>query len=110
MRRFSKILLVSGLSLGLTTAASANSAFVAADDNITSQICVVALEGSKAKLNRVLKQTRLTKQYIVDNVTCNGTPITEFVAQNGSNPNSINAYITNGDYSASDFIASVNSN
>lgn len=107
MQRFSKILLATGLSLGLATAASANSAFVAADDNITSQICVVALEGSKAKLNRVLKQTRLTKQYVVDNVTCNGTPITEFVAQNGNNPDSINAYITNGNYASDDFIARV---
>lgn len=106
MKAFTKTLAIVGLSLGVMGVANANSVFVAADDNITSQICVVATQGSKLKLNKAIKNAGLTKQYVVKNVTCNEQPIVEFVAENGTNANSINAYITGVEYQA-EYIANV---
>ncbi|MAQ00656.1 MAG: hypothetical protein CL586_00750 [Alteromonadaceae bacterium] len=98
MKTFTKIVMVAGLTFGAMATAQANSQFVAADDAITSEICVVAANGNKMKLHKAIKDAGLTRGFVEDNVTCNELPIVEFVEQYGENVAKINRYITAGDY------------
>jgi|TARA_B100000780_G_C21115527_1_gene451257 hypothetical protein len=98
MKTFTKIVMVAGLTFGAMATAQANSQFVAADDAITSEICVIAAKGNKMKLHKAIKEAGLTRGFVEDNVTCNELPIVDFVEQYGDNVAKINRYITAGDY------------
>jgi len=109
MKAFTKTLAVVGLSFGAMGMANASPELTPADTAVTSKICVTAATGSKLKLRNALEDAGLTKHYVENNVTCNGLPIVEFVAQYSDNPDSINAFITSGKYVADNYIASVKS-
>lgn len=98
MKTFTKVVMVAGLTFGAMAAAQADTQFVAADDAVTSEICVVAANGNKMKLHKAIKDAGLTRGFVEDNVTCNDMPIVEFVEQYGENVAKINRYITAGDY------------
>lgn len=98
MKTFTKLVMVAGLTFGAMAVAQAETQFVAADDAVTSDICVVAANGNKMKLHKAIKDAGLTRGFVEDNVTCNGMPIVEFVEQYGENVAAINRYITAGDY------------
>jgi predicted RNase H-like nuclease len=78
--------------------AQANTQFEAADDAITSEICVIAANGNKMNLHKAIRDSGLTRGFVEDSVTCNQLPIVEFVEQYGENVAKINRYITAGDY------------
>ncbi|NVK55996.1 MAG: DUF3718 domain-containing protein [Alteromonadaceae bacterium] len=99
MKAFTKIMIALGVTMSAATVAQANPELVAADNYVTSKICVVAVEGSKTKLRRALKEAGLSPQFVAKNVSCNGKPIVEFVEEYGQNVASINEYMLNGEYS-----------
>ncbi|GGF77029.1 DUF3718 domain-containing protein [Alteromonas lipolytica] len=98
MKTFTKVVMVAGLTFGAMAAAHADTQLVAADNEVTSKICVVAAKGSKMKLHAALKDVGLSRDYVEKNITCNGMPIVEFVEQYGENVAKINRYITAGEY------------
>ena len=98
MKAIAKVLMIVGVSVAGMGFAQADTKLVAADDAVTSDICVVAAEGSKMKLHKAIKDVGLTRDYVANNVKCNGMPIVEFVEQYGDNVASINRYITSGEY------------
>ena len=106
MKAFNKTLAVVGLTFGLVGMASASPEFYPADDTLTSKVCVAAVSGSKHKLADSMKDANVGKRFVVEQVTCNGMPFVEFVAQYGENSDAINKYITSGKYANNEFIAS----
>ncbi len=99
MNTFTKIIATSVLTLSSIGMASAATEYVAADDYVTSKLCVVATEGSKLKLSKAIEKTGLSKRFVVENVTCNNQELTTFVEQHGTNVDNINNYLTAGKYS-----------
>lgn len=108
MKVLAKTLAVVGLFSGLTGAAMASPELVAADNNVSSKICVTAATGDKFDLRSAIKDAGLTKQYVENKITCNDMPIVNFVAQYGEKPQVINDFITSGRYSEENYLASVN--
>ena len=98
MKTFTKVVMVVGLAFGAMATAQADSRFVAADESVTSKICVAAAKGNKMNLHQEIRRAGLTREYVADNVTCNDMPITEFVEQYGENVAKINRFITGGEY------------
>ena len=98
MKAIAKVLMIVGVSVAGMGFAQAETKLVAADDAVTSEICVVAASGKKLKLHKTIKDFGLTRNYVARNVECNGMPIVEFVEQYGDNVTSINHYITSGEY------------
>lgn len=70
-QKMTKTLTVIVLTLSTMSAANAASKLVAADDYITSKICVAATGESKIKLRNVIEDSGLNKRFVVKNVTCN---------------------------------------
>lgn len=99
MKTLTKVIAISVLTLstiGFTSAAEQ----LAPTDNFTgTKLCVVAAEGNKLKLNREIKESGLTKRYVVNNLKCNGMDLVSFVDQYGSNSHNINTYLAGKDYS-----------
>lgn len=96
MKTFIKVLTIVSLSLSTLGIANAGNKFVAADDYITSKLCTVAVQGSRVQLHKVIKESRLSKRMIVENVTCNDQNILVFVSQNAENPTVTNSILTGG--------------
>ncbi|MFT2091987.1 DUF3718 domain-containing protein [Paraglaciecola sp. 2405UD69-4] len=101
MNTFTKLLATATLTLGTITSASAATVLVAADDYVTSKLCVVATEGSKMRLSQAIKKTGLSKRDVANNVTCNDQDLISFVEQYGTNANDINNFLTGGKYTGS---------
>lgn len=100
MKNLTKVLVAAGFVFGSMSIAHAGSdtQLVAADNEVSSDICVVAAKGNKLKLHQALKSAGLSRDFVAANVTCNELPIVEFVEQYGENVNVINRFITGGDY------------
>ncbi len=98
MKALTKVMIALGVTLSAMSVAQANPELVAADNYVTSEICVVAAEGNKIKLRRALRHAGLSTDFVAKNVTCNSLPIVEFVEQYGENVASINQFITRGEY------------
>ncbi|MEG3766870.1 DUF3718 domain-containing protein [Alteromonas sp. 14N.309.X.WAT.G.H12] len=105
MKVFTRTMVAIGLSLGVAGLANAGTQIVAADDSVTSEICVSAATGSKYKLKSAMEKARVDKEYVLEKLTCNGMSVIEFVEQHGTNPSVISAYITNGGYSSKEYLA-----
>ncbi|RDV26839.1 DUF3718 domain-containing protein [Alteromonas aestuariivivens] len=108
MKTMTKLTAIIGFSFVVAGFANANSSVEPADNSVTSKICAVATKGSAVKLHRAIKDSGLSKHYVANSVTCNGTPLVDFVAQYGENPASVNDYITGGRYSTTEIVAQVN--
>ncbi len=99
MKVLTKVMIALGVTMSAVSVAQANPELVAADDYVTSKICVVATEGSQTKLRNAIQESGLSLQYVARKVSCNGMPIADFVEQYGENVANINEYITGGKYS-----------
>ncbi|MEP2650717.1 MAG: DUF3718 domain-containing protein [Paraglaciecola sp.] len=110
MNTFTKIIATSILTLSSIGMANAATEYVAADDYVTSKLCVVATEGSKMRLSQAIEKTGLTKRFVVENITCNNQNLITFVEQHGTNVDNINNYLTAGKYSSNVEVTIVASN
>ncbi len=107
MKTLTKLAVILGTSLTLAATASAQTNVEAADDFATSKICAAATKGSRMKLHKAMENAGYTKQFVVENVTCNDMPLVDFVEQYGSNVATVNHYITSGRYEPKDVVAKV---
>jgi len=96
MNTLTKTLTTITLTLSTMGVANASTKVVAADDNITSRICVAAAGESKIQLHKVIKESGLSKKYIAEKVTCNNQNILSFVQEFGDDPEKMNNALTNG--------------
>ncbi|MEP1554768.1 DUF3718 domain-containing protein [Paraglaciecola sp.] len=110
MNTLTKIIATSVLTLSSIGMASAATEYVAADDYVTSKLCVVATEGSKLRLSQAIKKSGLSKNYVAENVTCNNQKLVTFVEQHGTNVEDINNFLTAGKYSSNIEVTTVASN
>ncbi len=81
MKKLLMLSAVVSMSLGLAATANASVELVAADDSASTKICIAAAQGKKFKVSRATKEAGLTKQYVNQEMTCNGMPINDFAAQ-----------------------------
>ncbi|MGV2873913.1 DUF3718 domain-containing protein [Colwellia sp. E150_009] len=95
-----KALTVITLTLSTMGVANATSNVVTADDYVTSKICVAAAGESKIKLRNVIKDSGLSKRFVVNKVTCNDQNILEFVQEYGDKPEVMLNVLTKGKYNA----------
>ena len=89
MQTLTKVLTTLTVSLTLTGMASATT-LVAKDHSISTELCMTAASGNRATLNNSIKNSGLSKSFIVYNIKCNSQSITDFVAQYGKSPTKIN--------------------
>lgn len=97
-QKMTKTLTAIVLTLSTVGMANAASKVVAADDYVTSKICVAAAGKSKIQLHKVIKDSGLSKRHIAKNVTCNNQNIVAFVQEFGDSPEKMNNALTNGKY------------
>ena len=81
--------------LALTsTAASAHNVekkkeFIAADDSLTTKLCIIAAEGNRVALHKALKAHNVSKRFLRNKVGCNEESLSTFVSKYGNNPDSV---------------------
>ena len=95
MKTITKALVTLTMSLTLVGAANA-SKLVATDNQISTELCMIAAQGNRVKMHNAIKNSRLSKSFVVYNVKCNDKDITEFVTQYGKYPSKINALLNKG--------------
>lgn len=98
MNKLTKTLSTIVLTLSTIGMANAANSVVAADDYVTTNLCVVAAEGDRIKMHKAIKDSRLSKNFIAENVTCNDQNILAFVEAHAENPTKINNLLMNGQY------------
>ena len=99
MKTFTKTIAIATIAFSSIGFANANNLLVPADDYITTDLCIVASQGSKVTLSKAIRKAGLTKQFVANKVKCNELDFTAFVEQYGSNVEQINNFMTNGNYS-----------
>jgi len=108
MKTITKILTTLTVSLSLVGMANASN-LVANDDSITTQLCMAAASGKRTVLHNTIKNSGLSKSFIVYNVKCNDKNITDFVVYHGESSEKINAVLnrarTKGKVSINDVAA-----
>jgi len=57
----------------------------AADNSVSTEICVAAAKGKLMKFNQTVSESRLSMQRIADVVSCNGVDIATFAQEQGAN-------------------------
>ncbi len=97
-QKMTKTLTAIAFTLSTVGVANAATKVVAADDYITSKICVAAAGDNRTKLNSAIKDSGLRKKYVVENVKCNDQNILAFVQEFGDAPEKMNNSLTNGKY------------
>lgn len=58
---------------------------VAADQSISTGLCMTALSGNRVGMQDEIKDSGLTKRYVTNNVACNDVNIVAFVQRHGKN-------------------------
>lgn len=81
MKTIAKTIAVFGLSMGVIAGVSAQPTVVASDNSITSQLCVTAATGDALDMHKKIKTLRVSKEFVAEQLTCNGMPVAEFVEQ-----------------------------
>lgn len=107
MNTLTKAISITALTLSSIGLATASTVMVPTDNYVTTKLCVVASEGSKAKLSKAIKKTGLSKRYVVSNVKCNELNLISFIEQYGSNVEKMNNFLTNGKYSNNAEVANI---
>ena len=93
MNTLTKILTT--LSISLATASSVNAtSFEATNNTATTKVCIAAVEGSKIKFKRVIKENHLNFWYVANNIECNDQHIMTFVTKYSKNPQQINSMLS----------------
>jgi hypothetical protein len=87
MKTFTKI----ATAFTLTIAAAGASAleFQATDKYVTTNLCMAAAEGSKMNMRHAIKDSNLSKHFIVKNVKCNDQDFLAFTQQYNENSDKI---------------------
>ena len=98
MKTLTKTFAIAALTVSSMGFAQANPILVPGDDYVTTELCLIASQGNKAKLVNAIKNAGLTKRYVAQNVKCNEQSFVDFVEQYGSNVSKINNYLTGGAY------------
>ncbi|MBO1254686.1 DUF3718 domain-containing protein [Alteromonas sp. 5E99-2] len=99
MKTLTKVIATTVLTLSTIGFASASEQLVPTDSFAGTKLCVVAAKGNKLSLNKEIRESRVSKQYLVENLKCNGMDLVSFVEQYGSNPHNINTFLAGKDYS-----------
>lgn len=73
--------------LALTATAVQAVEYVAADNNPASQLCVSAAMEKPIRFLVAMRDNGVSKRYVANSVTCNGTNITSFAQQAGNQGN-----------------------
>ncbi|MBL4629673.1 MAG: DUF3718 domain-containing protein [Paraglaciecola sp.] len=107
MNTFTKAIAVSVLTLSSISIVSASNVMVPTDNYVTTNLCVVASEGSKAKLSQAIKKAGLSKHYVATKVKCNELNIVNFIEQYGTNVEQMNNFLTRGKYSDNALVANI---
>ncbi|MDP2561348.1 DUF3718 domain-containing protein [Psychrobium sp. 1_MG-2023] len=108
MKTLTAILSTLTLTIGLTGAVNA-ATLEATDNSASTNICMKAAQGKKVALHHAIKESKLSKDYVVNKLSCNDLSITAFVAQHGSSPQKINKYLESYRHSGHVTIAKVSS-
>lgn len=95
MTTLTKVLATLTISVSLVGAVNATQ-LIATDDRVSTDLCMVAAQGNRAQLHNAIKNSGLSKSFVVYNVKCNEQNITEFVAQHGKSPKKIIALLNKG--------------
>lgn len=98
MNNFTKTLATITLSLSTIAMANAAGPLFAADDSVTTKLCVVAAQGSKVELHKAIKDSGLRKAFISEEVTCNEQDILSFVQDYAEDPDAMNNILTGGKF------------
>ena len=107
MNTLTKAITVTTLTLASIGLASASNEIVPADNYVTTKLCMVASEGSKAKLSKAIKKSGLSKHFVAANVKCNELNMVNFIEQYGTNVEQINNFLTSGKYSNNAVVANL---
>jgi hypothetical protein len=107
MNTLTKAFAITTLTLSSIGLASASNVIVPSDNYVTTELCVVASEGSKIKLFKAIKKAGLSKNFVTENVKCNELNFIAFIEQYGSNVEKMNNFLTNGKYSNNAEVANV---
>ncbi len=87
--------LLTATVLTLTTDSAVNAAeLVGTDKSITTKLCLTAAKGNIAAMRFAIKHSRLSKNYIIENVQCNQQSFLSFVEQYGNNSERMNYLLT----------------
>lgn len=78
MKKIAFVVSIVGMSMGLSGLAQASTTAVAADQSASTKICMAAIQGNKIRFDQAIKNSGLTKRYVVNELKCNGLPVSEF--------------------------------
>lgn len=85
------------LTITLSVTSMANGATLqATDKSLSTNLCMKAAQGNRAVMHNAIKESGLSKSFVVYNIQCNNQNITEFVAQYGQQPEKINSLLNQG--------------
>ena len=107
MKILTKSIAIIALTCSSIGAVNAANEFVAGNQSMDTEICLVAAEGNRLKLLKTLKDAGLSKRYVAEKVQCNNLSFVDFVEQYSNNVEKINNFITNGKYMDSQVVAKV---
>lgn len=93
MKTLTKAISIVAISTFFAGAAMAAPQIEAADDSVTSTLCVTVASGSKLKLHKQIKASVVDKNYVANEMTCNGMSVATFVDQYGTNADNIKKYL-----------------
>lgn len=92
MNTFSKIIATVTFTFAAATAANA-AEFVGTDKSVTTKLCLAAADGNRVDMRHAVKDSRLTKSFIVENVKCNDIDILAFAQRYNDKSGAINKYM-----------------
>jgi len=75
---------VAFITIGLVASSQAGS-FKAADESVSTDLCMAAISGNRAVMHNKVRASGLSLNYITENVQCNGENILSYVQQHGKN-------------------------
>ena len=107
MNTLTKAITITALTLSSIGLASASNIMVPTDSYVTTKLCMVASEGSKAKLSKAIRKSGLSKHFVAANVKCNELNLVNFIEQYGTNVEQINNFLTNGKYRNNTVVANL---
>lgn len=95
MNTFTKT--IATLTIALSSIGAANAASIVPENNsITSNLCATAASGNRAAMHNAIKESGLSKSFVVYNVKCNDESITSFVKNYGKSPEKMNMLLQQG--------------
>ena len=85
MKTTKSAIVLAVLGLSMATAANAGGVKVSALDNsLASQLCVTAANGTRVAMFKGIQNSGWSKQFVKNNIVCNGDSIGSFAARYGS--------------------------